>query len=46
MYYDLKRDFVNPEVIEIEYQGLTKDGKPRFPEFKRVREDKSKEEID
>ncbi|MFW6242875.1 MAG: hypothetical protein ACOC2W_01835 [bacterium] len=33
-----------PKIIEIEYQELTKDGKPRFASFKRVREDKN--EID
>lgn len=33
-----------PSIIEIEYQETTKDGKPRFPIFKRVREDKN--EID
>lgn len=33
-----------PKVIEIEYQELMKDGKPRFGVFKRVRDDKN--EID
>lgn len=33
-----------PNIIEIEYQELNKDGKPRFPVFKRVRDDKN--EID
>lgn len=29
-----------PKIIEIDYQELTADKKPRFPSFKRVREDK------
>ncbi|MFW6281568.1 MAG: hypothetical protein ACOC1O_02080 [bacterium] len=33
-----------PNIIEIEFQGLSRDGIPRFPRFKRVRDDK--DEID
>lgn len=31
----------HPNIIEIEYQELSKDGIPRFPTFKRVRDDKN-----
>lgn len=40
---DQRQDFMRntPSIVEVAYQELTKDGKPRFVTFVRVRDDKS-----